>query len=205
MLDQLEHVIWVTGVQKLVNNTIIFRLTLSSNPVIVISVRNFYRVYMATLDSHLELEIMHFENFKLYIPGYNEWCSKTVHQLLHMGAIQVSTAFEKALANVGGFTALSESGRDGSDDSDAKLVSARYHHSNTLYDGYVSNTAGKIGKLRVQLYERNHNKFYYFIIPKVAHSTVKYLEIPFDLLGNPKRKNRWWNYEVNSFEELAKG
>jgi hypothetical protein len=160
---------------------------------------------MATLDSHLELEIIHFENFKEYIPGYNELCSKTVHQLLHMGAIQVSTAFEKALANVGGFTALSESGRDGNDDSDAKLVSVRYHHSNTLYDGYVSNTAGKIGKLRVQLYERNHSKFYYFIIPKVAHSTVKYLEIPFDLLGNPKRKNRWWNYEVNSFEELAKG
>jgi hypothetical protein len=165
---------------------------------------------MATLDIHKELEIAHFKNFKQYIPKFNRWCEKTISEMLEMGIIQVSTAFEHALANVGGFQVVSEAGRDGSDGSDAKLSSVRHRAQMTAYSAWISNTIGKKGKLRVQVYERIQNKFYYFVIPYKVHSTVKYLEIPFDLSGNPSRitrngKNKWWSCEVSSFNEVAKG
>lgn len=164
---------------------------------------------MATLDAHLDLEISHFKNFSKHIPKFKSWCPKTISEMLSMGIIQVSTAFEHALAKVGGYSVVSEAGRDGSDGSDAKLSSVRLRAQNTAYSAWVSNTAGKTGKLRVQVYERKQNKFYYFVIPHKVYSTVKYLEIPFDLEGNPTRvtrngKNKWWACEVNTFELLAK-
>lgn len=165
---------------------------------------------MATLDIHLELESAHFKNFQQHIPNRTKWCDKTVSAMLEMGILQVSTAFEHALAKVGKFTVVSEVGRDGSDGSDAKLSSVRHRARGKGYSAWVSNTVGKTGKLRVQVYERIQNKFYYFVIPYSLHSTVKYLEIPFDLEGNPTRytnrgQNRWWGCEVNTFKELAKG
>ena len=118
---------------------------------------------MATLDIHLELEYAHFLNFRKYIPGYADWCPKTVSEMLKLGIIQVSTAFEHALAKVGKFKVVSEAGRDGSDGSDAKLASERHRAYGTAYSAYVSNTNGKTGKLRVQVYERIQNKFYYIV------------------------------------------
>lgn len=164
---------------------------------------------MATLDIHLELESAHFLNFRKYIPGYANWCPKTVDAMLKLGVIQVSTAFEHALAKVGKFKVVSEAGRDGSDGSDAKLASVRLRAYGTAYSAYISNTKGKTGKLRVQVYERIQNKFYYFVIPHSFYKTVKYLEIPFDLDGNPARwstrcgKNKWWKCEVGTFQDLA--
>ena len=32
---------------------------------------------------------------------------------------------------------------------------------------------------------------------------MKYIEIPFTLSGEPKRKNRWWSHEVPSFKKMA--
>lgn len=165
---------------------------------------------MATLDIHLDLELAHFENFKKYIPGYAEWCPETVSQMLKLGIIQVSTAFEHALAKIGKFKVVSEAGRDGSDGSDAKLSSVRLRAYGNAYSAYISNTKGKTGKLRVQVYERIHNKFYYFVIPHSLYQTVKYLEIPFTLSGMPARvsnrcgKNKWWKCEVDTFNDLAK-
>ena len=165
---------------------------------------------MATLDIHLELELAHFENFQKHIPNYTKWCPVTVAEMLRMGIIQVSTAFEHALAKVGKFKVVSEAGRDGSDGSDAKLSSARHRAHGKMYSAWVSNTKGKTGKLRVQVYERIQNKFYYFVIPYSMYSTVKYLEIPFDLCGNPTRYsnkggyNRWWSCEVATFDALSK-
>ncbi len=166
---------------------------------------------MATLDIHLELESAHFKNFQEHIPGYDKWCPETVSGMLKLGMIQVSTAFEHALAKVGNFNVVSEAGRDGSDGSDAKLSSARHRANGKAYSAWVSNTQGKTGKLRVQVYERIQNKFYYSVIPYSIHSTVKYLEIPFDLKGNPTRCsnrggfNKWWLCEVKTFSMLAKG
>jgi hypothetical protein len=164
---------------------------------------------MATLGSNVDLESAHFLNFCEYIPKFKSWCPKTVKSMLDMGIIQVSTAFEHALANIGQFKVVSEAGHDGSDGSDAKLSTVRYRARLTAYSAYVSNIKGKTGKLRVQVYERLENKFYYFVIPQELHSTVTYLEIPFDLEGNPTRinkngENKWWKCEVSSFEKLAK-
>lgn len=165
---------------------------------------------MATLDVHLDLEIAHFENFKQYVPKFNSWCKNTVADMLEMGLVQVSTGFEHALAKVGGFKVVSIAGQDGSDGSDAKLSSVRHRAHMTAYSAWVSNTAGKTGKLRVQIYERIQNKFYYLVIPHSLHKTVKYLEVPFDLKGNPSRitrngKNKWWECEVSTFSALATG
>jgi hypothetical protein len=134
-------------------------------------------------------------------------CHKTINRLLKSGMIQVSTAFEHALANKGKFTVVSESGRDGSDGSDAKLVTSRFHRGKC--DAMISNTKNKTGKLRVQIYEKYQDKFYYFVIPQEEHSKVTYLEIPFHVDGTPKRVayngelTKWWVYEVDTFEELA--
>jgi hypothetical protein len=164
---------------------------------------------MATKNSTLDIESAHFYNFCKYVPGYRRWCQKTVSSMLEIGLIQVSTAFEHALASVGDFHVISENGCDGSDGSDAKLSTVRHRASMTAYSAYVSNTKGKTGKLRVQVYERIKNKFYYFVIPKKLHDKVTYLEIPFDLDGTPRRSsirglNTWWGCEVSSFQELAK-
>ena len=162
---------------------------------------------MATVSAHIKHEVKHFRNFQQYIPRYNSMCSKTIDTLLYNGMIQVSTAFEHALAKVGKFEVVSESGRDGSDGSDAKLVTSCFHRGKC--DAHVSNTKNKTGKLRVQVYEKHQNKFYYFVIPQHEHSTVSYLEIPFHTDGSPKRVtyngriSKWWAFEVETFKELA--
>ena len=53
--------------------------------------------------------------------------------------------------------------------------------------------------------ERYTNKDYYFVFP---HSAYKYqngntISIPFNLNGNPRRTNKWWYYEVESFKKLC--
>jgi hypothetical protein len=162
---------------------------------------------MATTAAQIKYEIKHFNNFCKYLPGYQSMCQKTVNKLLHTGMIQVSTAFEHALAKVGKFKVVSESYRDGSDGSDAKLVTSSFHRGKC--DAMVSNTKNKIGKLRVQVYEKHQDKFYYFVIPQSEHSKVTYLEIPFHEDGSPKRVtlhgniSKWWVYEVDTFKELA--
>jgi hypothetical protein len=127
-----------------------------------------------------------------------------MNKLLEIGLIQVSTAFEHALANVGGFEVVSIDGCDGSDGSDAKLSSTRFRARGTAYSACVSGTKNKIGKLRVQVYERMTDKFYYFVIPNEAYCNITYVEIPFNVNGTPKKNSKWWAYEVNTFESLSK-
>lgn len=165
---------------------------------------------MATKLSNIFTETKHFDNFRKYIPNHNLLCEKTINLLLEKGIIQVSTAFEYALANVGNFTVVSESGRDGSDGSDAKLATVRFRANGTAYSAQVSSVASKTGKLRVQIYEKIHDKFYYFVIPHYMYCNIKYLEIPFNLDGSPQKItsrgifNKWWQFEVKNFEQLSK-
>ena len=53
--------------------------------------------------------------------------------------------------------------------------------------------------------ERLTKKDYYFVFPYDAYKwqNGNTISIPFWLSGNPKRSNKWWAYEVNSFEELC--
>ena len=174
---------------------------------------------MATKLANLELERAHFENFKSYIPGFSSMDDFTVGQLMDMGLIQVSTAYEQAIANCGNLTVVSEDGYDFSDGSDAKLSSVRTSSYGRHYSAPVTSIKNKTGSLRVQVYERKHDKFYYFVIPHWAHSQVSItsnIEIAFELDGTPRRNSvpgkrrgglaplpAWWQFEVGSFQEMS--
>ena len=170
---------------------------------------------MATKLENLHLEVAHFNHFKNHIPGFEECCPKTVEKLLQLGILQVSTAFEHALGKIGGHAVVSEDCGDllkAGIYSDAKLSSARTNGRGRAYGAPVHKIFNKTGALRVQVYERKQNKFYYFSIPYKAYSHIpktSNIEIPFELDGSPRRipmravYENWWNYEVKSFKEMA--
>lgn len=159
---------------------------------------------MATKASSADLEIAHFNNIRDHLPDSENWCWETVESLLNMGLIQVSTAVEHAVAHKGGTTVVSEDKHDLANGDEVKAATVRLRGKGKLYDAHISNTKGKTGNLRIQVYERKTGKFYYFVIPHSQHSKVTYLEIPFYLNGTPKRSNHWWDWEVSSFEIMAK-
>jgi len=165
---------------------------------------------MATKLENLALEIAHWQNFVDYMPGTHAWDKSTVADLLQLGVLEVSTGFEHALAHEGGCTVTSTDSEDLSNGDDAKLSTVRTCSLGTAYSAPVTNISGKTGALRVQVYERKQNLFYYFVISNWAYSHIprsSNIEIPFELNGDPRRRNRcavnWWQFEVDSFEELA--
>jgi hypothetical protein len=170
---------------------------------------------MATKIENLDLEIAHFNHFKALIPGFDTVCDKTVEALAKLGGLQVSTLFEQALAVVGGHKVVSlDKGdlyREGAY-SDAKLSSVRTSGYGKSYTAPVTNIFNKTGTLRVQVYERKQNKFFYFAIPRRAYIEVpksSNIEIPFEIDGTPRRVPKrkvyvnWWRYEVASWNEMA--
>ena len=170
---------------------------------------------MATKIENLDLEIAHFNHFKALIPGFDAVCDKTVEAIAQLGGLQVSTLFEQALAVVGGHKVVSlDKGdlyREGAY-SDAKLSSVRTASYGKSYGAPVTNIFNKTGTLRVQVYERKQNKFFYFAIPRRAYIEVpksSNIEIPFELDGTPRRVHtrkvyvNWWRYEVKSWNEMA--
>ena len=159
---------------------------------------------MATKASSVDLEIAHFNNIKVRLPNSESWCWETVEALLNMGLIQVSTAVEHAVAYAGGTEVVSEDKHDLANGDEVKAASARLRGYGKSYDAHISNTKGKTGNLRIQVYERITNKFYYFVIPHSQYSKVTYLEIPFHLNGTPKYNNHWWKWEIESFEKMSK-
>jgi hypothetical protein len=171
---------------------------------------------MATKIEHLDLEIAHFDHFKRHIPGFKDMDPDTVERILLSGMIQVSTAFELALAKVGKHKVVSlDKGdlyRDGAY-SDAKLSTVRTSHYGKSYSAPVTSIFNKTGILRVQVYERKQERFYYFAIPRRAYIDIprtSNIEIPFEMDGTPRRKPsrqvyvNWWNYEVETWSEMAK-
>ena len=97
---------------------------------------------MATKLEHLHLEVKHFLNFLEKLPDSNSWCKNTVQSLLENGFLQVSTAFEYAIAHVGGHKVISTDAADIDDGtpggSDAKLVSVRTYRYGKSYGAPVS-------------------------------------------------------------------
>ena len=168
---------------------------------------------MSTKKENLELDIAHFGNFKTHLKTLKNKCVDTIEHLLQMGIIEVSTAFELALCCVGGHEPVSlnhgdlrKKGRV----SDAKLSSVRTHGHGQSYSAPVTNIHGKMGCLRVQVYERKQDKFYYFVFPRRTYANIpksSNIDIPFELDGTPRVRNRcktnWWNYQVVTFKEMA--
>tara|TARA_R100000808_G_scaffold24721_1_gene57857 strand:+ start:4132 stop:4626 length:495 start_codon:yes stop_codon:yes gene_type:complete len=164
---------------------------------------------MATKDSNIKGDI----RFLNFLWPFTKWSNenkinKSVYdELISAGEIQIETLYENTLAyqSNGKFIKESGDGRDFSDGSDAKKSTVRWRNKRNHYDAPVTGILNKIGDLRVLVYEWNLDKFYFFKIPHSIYTGMKYIEIPFDKeTYEPKRKNKWWGYEVPSFEELCK-
>ena len=160
---------------------------------------------MATLDSRIEDDLKFFDVLFPLVHGEAPEIVKEYNRknLALKGEIQIETMLENAIESVGGPKKLSKFGMDFKDGSDAKKSCARTRAHGTSYDGSVVGIQKKIGTLRVMLYERKQDKFYYFKIPNSSYDGMKYIEIPFTMNGEPKRRNRWWSHEVSSFVEMA--
>ena len=169
---------------------------------------------MATKLEHLHIEKKHFHNSWDKLNDVPEdYCQKTVNYILNKGFMQVSTVFEEALAARSGTTVVSENTHDLSDGSDGKLSTVRTSGYGKSYTAPVTNIYGKTGTLRVQVYERKKDKFYYFSIPNSAYRNIprtSNIEIPFELDGTPRRISKgmriyanWWDFECDSFYEMA--
>jgi hypothetical protein len=171
---------------------------------------------MATKLENLVLERAHFNQFKHRLPRFEECCPKTLDIVMDVwNSQQVSSAFESALANAGGHVVISVDEADlkhivTGKLSDGKLATVRLNNHGRNYSAPVTNIFNKKGCLRVQVYERLRNKFYYFIFPEDSYKHIpasSNIDIPFNLDGTPKRINRcstnWWIYQVDDFEEVA--
>jgi len=104
---------------------------------------------------------------------------------------------------------------DYNDYSDAKYLSVCDDGNGHGYRASLgrSSLKNKKGALRIVVFERKQNKLYYFYIPRRAWKKYKAIKITFDLkTGDPKDRgwvrkgesHTWWNYEVDSFKELAR-
>lgn len=167
---------------------------------------------MATKDDNLELELAHYQNFKTYITWPDKLCQWTLDYLTNAGVTQISTLFERAISDHSGIKIISEDGRDFVDWSDAKLSSVRTMSYGTCYSAPVTNVYTKKGTLRVQVYERKQNKYYYYKIPNWAYAPIpksSNIEIPFELDGTPRRIRKgmtyanMWDFEVTDFKDMA--
>lgn len=165
---------------------------------------------MATTDQNLNLELKHLEAFYKHI-AHEVKCKETFFSLAKSGYLQISTIFEQAIANVNKTICVeSAHGRDFSDGSDAKLSSVRTCSYGKRYSAPVCSVHAKRGLLRVQVYERKQDKFYYFVIPHERYGHIaptSNIEIPFELDGTPRRVNKcvynYWDNQVESFEAMA--
>jgi len=177
---------------------------------------------MATLAHTLNIDYIFFDElvFKAY-PKIKQYEFNFMRKLVKDGVIAIETLFEKSIGITGGLVRSSTNGMDFADGSDAKKVTATHHSAKKRKDGTFgprSYSAGikdvhtKVGILRVMCYERIQDRFYYFKIPNEAYSHIgakSKIEIPFCQNGDPRRiphgpvKQNWWNYEVQSFEEMS--
>ena len=107
---------------------------------------------MATKPQAIENESAHFNNFRKFLPAFTDRCDKTIDHLLKLGIIQVSTAFEQAIATVADCTIVNENRYDLSDGSECKMATTQYHRGQV--DAQIRGITGKDGTLCVHIYEQ---------------------------------------------------
>ena len=125
---------------------------------------------------------------------------------------------EYDLINIGELAELAISTKSGVDQCpkntpDIDLVSGKQiKHAQTNPDNTTSGVLkANISKKGITVpilavvTERLTNRQYFFYFPYKSYSYLNgnTFMVPFDLYGNPKRQNMWWDYEVESFEKLC--
>jgi hypothetical protein len=169
---------------------------------------------MATRDLSIDLDIAFFD--ELFPRAYPGVCDKTLEvarNMLSDGVVQIETLLELAISKVGKLKRRSVEGMDFVDGSDAKKSSVRKANFEQAYRAPVTKVHSKKGLLRVMVYERKLDTFYYFVFPREAYQHIKAssnIEIPFEMDGTPRRVpkrsgviSNWWAYEVDSFKKMS--
>lgn len=93
--------------------------------------------------------------------------------------------------------------------SGKQIKHARTNPENPTYEGknlvaYITTRNHKSTILTI-VTERLTNKEYYFVFPysSYSHVNANTIGIPFYSDGKPYLKNKWWQYQVESFEQLC--
>jgi len=175
---------------------------------------------MATTDNCIEYDIKFYEHVKPYL-GLTAEEEKHMETFVRRGFIQRDRIVEEAIARVGGKKIISIVGQDFCDGTDAKTVTSVERNNHKSKGGWmismpVRSIQSKTGGLRIVAYNQMRDEFYYFVVPNHAFAGLTVVEIIIesytrkefidkrpDFDGIPRRHMAWWQYEVNSFEELA--
>lgn len=172
---------------------------------------------MATTDDYIKYDIRFFEEFSRYL-NYTDEELKHLQKAIFDGLLQRERLVELAVSRVSGIKLDSTHGMDMADSSDVKTVVSvgRKNNKNTgqwVNSFKVPRVYTKVGDLRIVAYNKILDQFHYFFVPYSAYRNIKVLEIvlethtnhgsEFEFTGLPNRNKKWWNYEVDSFEDLC--
>lgn len=173
---------------------------------------------MATTDNATEYDLPYVDLVFEYLPKKLKSKDKeTVYSFAKLGLIQRDRIVEMAMtaASRGLYKSSSTDGKDHTDGSDTKTVTARYDQVGLKKDGnyytvlriMVGNIFKKAGPLRIVAYnpsaKKGEDKFKFIYVKKyTAKNRSSILVIPFH--GKSKYKNGEYGIELNSFKELAR-
>jgi hypothetical protein len=145
---------------------------------------------------------------------------KVIRQLIKNGTsrwLNAGTVTEDAIIYMSKNKLKGESvnGKDFTDLSDAKTATVveYVNKRKNLIRSAKIDCKGKLGDIRLWVYEPKSKQFYYFYVPRNAYKKI--ITIPFNLDGTPKniflykdeyqeKYNEFWQWEVESFAEMAK-
>ncbi len=132
-----------------------------------------------------------------------------LRRMVDAGVIQMDALFEEAVSVVGNLERSTKDGEDFKDGSDNKKVLSQWaQHRNPDIPRKRRACIGKIknkkGWLRVAVAETLTGKAHYFKIPHSAYSDISSITITFNPDGTPEMTNHWWQWKVDSFDEVCK-
>jgi len=173
---------------------------------------------MATTDNAVQYDVKMVENMLPHL-NLSKTENATLIKFTKLGIVQRETVAELAMTKLGNFDGDSREGRDFSDGTDAKTVTSNARNNNKKLGQWTNSfeirkVSTKTGDLRVVAYNKILDKFHYFYIPNHAFAHLKnVLTIVIEsytchigepnFTGIPNRNKKFWEYEVESFEELC--
>lgn len=176
---------------------------------------------MATTDNNVQYDQVFFREF-FHLLGLNPTEAEYAfaEKLVDVGLLQRDRMVEMAISKVSGLEMDSTVGQDFSDGSDAKAVVLSMRNNNKKKGTWTASfpihkVSGKNGDILAVAYNKVLNKFHYFRIPYHTYRHITYvLEIIVERYDNmigiepkwtgiPNVNCKWWDYEVDSFEEMC--